>query len=113
MDGNPFTLSTGGSQTFRVYCNTNWPGGAAYGNPQLHDIMSLYVPTLKDCMAACAAYNIGYVRSQGFGISVSGGMCRAVALVLAEGEGCYLKNGTGRNDTSTSRNARIDSALLL
>ncbi|KAH8586499.1 hypothetical protein B0O99DRAFT_695444 [Bisporella sp. PMI_857] len=112
-DGNPFALTDGGVQTFRIYCNTNWPGGAFYGNPGVHDIIKLWIPTLKQCAAACAAYNVAYVRKRADGIAVAGGLCRAVAVVLAEGDGCYLKNGTGTNNTMTSGGVPIDSAMLL
>lgn len=75
--------------------------------------MYLYTPTFEDCVNACGEYNVGYLRKQQDGIDVAGGLCRAVALVLADGQGCYLKNGTGKNDTGTSGNVKIDSALLL
>ena len=93
-------------------CNTNWPGGASYGNPGVHDILKMYQPDLTHCVAACAEYNAGYQSSQRAGINVGGGICKGVSLVLAAGEFCYLKNATGTNDTSTSGGNRIDSAFL-
>lgn len=111
-DGKPY-IGAGGAQKFQVFCNTDWPAGSLYGNPQLHDIMMIYAPDLESCVAACASYNIGYQKNSKDGVSVGGGMCKAVALVQVAGEGCYLKNGTGTNNTGTSYGARIDSALLL
>lgn len=110
--GDPIPLGSTPQQTFLVMCNTNWPGGAAYGNPGIHDIMKIYEPDLTHCVAACAEYNAGYQANTAAGINVGGGYCKGVSLVLAPGEFCYLKNGTGTNNTSTSGGNRIDSALL-
>lgn len=66
------------------------------------------------CVAACAEYNAGWSNSVASGIELGGGYCLAVSLVIKEGEFCYLKNGTGRNDTGTSgEGVRIDSAVLM
>lgn len=74
--------------------------------------MKMYQPDLLRCVAACAEYNAGYQSNVDGGVNVGGGLCKAVSLVLAPGEFCYLKNGTGVNDTSTSGGDRIDSAVL-
>jgi hypothetical protein len=74
--------------------------------------MKMYQPDLMRCVAACAEYNAGYQSNADGGVAVGGGLCKAVSLVLAPGEFCYLKNGTGVNDTSTSGGNKIDSARL-
>lgn len=62
---------------------------------------------MAGCIAACAEYNIGYAVTNG------SPRCAAVAVVKAPGEFCYLKSGTGVNDTSSSGGTPIDSAVLL
>jgi hypothetical protein len=74
--------------------------------------MKMYQPDLMHCVAACAAYNVEYQGNADAGISVGGGLCKAVSLVIAAGKICFLKNGTGVNDTSTSGGNRIVSAVL-
>ncbi|KAK3328932.1 hypothetical protein B0H66DRAFT_539768 [Apodospora peruviana] len=88
------------SQSFAVECNTNYPSGEAYGNPFLYDIMILYLPSLDDCIAACASYNAMYTRPQVlFDANAGKGFCRSVTIVKSPGEYCYLKNGTATNNT--------------
>ncbi|KAI9648156.1 hypothetical protein NHQ30_002788 [Ciborinia camelliae] len=112
-EGSTITLS-GTAQKFRVACYTNYPSGAQYGNPNIHDIMKIYMPDLKRCIMACAKYNAGYATNLQAGIDVGGGLCRAVSMVVQDGEFCYLKNGTGVNNTAVSGGnaVRKDSALL-
>lgn len=65
-------------------------------------------------MAACASYNVGYAKAQGDGVNVGGGLCRAVALIVAPQGSCWLKNATGKVVTSAdSSGAKVDSAVLL
>ena len=76
--------------------------------------MTLYAPDLESCVAACASYNMGYLNNLNNGVKVGGGMCKAVALLLGPGEGCWLKNGTGKRDTGKDgRGIKVDSAALL
>ncbi|TGO56528.1 hypothetical protein BCON_0076g00060 [Botryotinia convoluta] len=112
-EGSAINLS-GIAQTFRVACYTNYPSGAQYGNPGIHDIMKIYMPDLIQCMMACAEYNAGYSTNLQGGIDVGGGLCRAVSMVIKDGEFCYLKNGTGVNNTANSGGiaVRKDSAIL-
>ncbi|KAF7958299.1 hypothetical protein EAE96_001850 [Botrytis aclada] len=112
-EGSAIKLS-GMAQTFRVACYTNYPSGAQYGNPGIHDIMKIYMPDLIQCMMACAEYNAGYTTNLQGRIDVGGGLCRAVSMVIKDGEFCYLKNGTGVNNTANSGGnaVRKDSAIL-
>ncbi|GKT92013.1 hypothetical protein Ct61P_09863 [Colletotrichum tofieldiae] len=75
------------------------PSGARYGNPELYDILKVYVPTFEECMALCASYNQGYSNNLANGNVASRGYCRSVAMIKLPGEYCYLKNGTGKMDT--------------
>ncbi|TGO24699.1 hypothetical protein BPAE_0096g00040 [Botrytis paeoniae] len=112
-EGSAINVS-GIAQTFRVACYTNYPSSAQYRNPGIHDIMKIYMPDLKQCMMACAEYNAGYSTNLQGGIDVGGGLCRAVSMVVKDGEFCYLKNGTGINNTANSGGnaVRKDSAIL-
>ncbi|KAF5872133.1 uncharacterized protein Bfra_009163 [Botrytis fragariae] len=112
-EGSAINLS-GMAQTFRVACYTNYPSGVQYGNPGIHDIMKIYMPDLTQCMMACAEYNAGYSTNLQSGIDVGGGLCRAVSMVIKGGEFCYLKNGTGIDNTANSGGdaVRKDSAIL-
>jgi hypothetical protein len=89
-------------QSFRQFCNTNWPSGAAYGNPGIHDIMKVYAPDLATCITLCAEYNEQYQTNLNNLIDVAGGFCKAVTIVKLKGEFCYLKNGTATNNTFAS-----------
>ncbi|KAF7859527.1 uncharacterized protein EAF02_010975 [Botrytis sinoallii] len=112
-EGSAINLS-GIAQTFRVACYTNYLSGAQYGNPRIYDIMKIYMPDLTQCMMACAEYNAGYSTNLQGGIDVGGGLCRAVSMVIKDREFCYLKNGTGVNNTANSGGdaVRKDSAIL-
>ncbi len=63
---------------------------------------------MQGCIDQCVAWNSGYAVG-----SLDGPKCAAVAVVKAVGEFCYLKSATGKNDTSTSGGASIDSAVLI
>lgn len=72
------------------------------------------MPDLNQCIMACAEYNAGYATSLQGDVDVGGGLCRTVSMVIRDGEFCYLKNGTGVNDTTISggNDVRKDSAIL-
>lgn len=72
--------SGGAAQSFVRLCNTDFPSGEAYGNPGIHDILKLYMPTLEDCITTCAAYNVQYQTNSANGIP-GGGLCRSVAII--------------------------------
>ncbi|KAK4136678.1 hypothetical protein BT67DRAFT_187736 [Trichocladium antarcticum] len=109
--GRAIALRAGGAQAFRRLCATNYPSGALYGNPRIHDIVKLWLPSLEACIGACAAYNLAY-EANAAGRVAAGGLCRSVAVVKIEGEYCYLKNGTGTNETF-GRPSIYSSAVLL
>ena len=60
---------------------TDFPAGKEYGNEGIHDILKLYLPSLKDCIAACAFYNQRYQNKMDKGIPVAGGICKSVTIV--------------------------------
>ncbi|GAB1310168.1 Putative membrane protein insertase [Madurella fahalii] len=110
--GNAMPLRTGGAaQSFMRLCNTNYPSGRGFGNPDIHDILKMYLPSLEDCITACAAYNWQYQRNVEIGVP-GGGLCRSVAIIKTTGEYCYLKNGTGTNNTF-GRPELYSSAVLI
>lgn len=76
--------------------------------------MKIYMPDFNQCIMACAEYNAGYATNLQDGVDVGGGLCRAVSMVVESGEFCYLKNGTGVNNTvmSGGTGVRKDSAIL-
>lgn len=77
--GNTIPLSAGEpAQSFLRYCSTNWPAGAKFGNPDVRDLMKVYQPSLEDCIAACASYNVNYKANAGGDPT---GLCRAVTVV--------------------------------
>jgi len=111
-DGKPYVLSSG-AQAFQIRCDTNWPGGEGNGNPEVRDIMALWTPDLASCAAACASYNAGYLLALKYGHGVGGGMCRAVALLVAPQGTCWLKNNTGNVENGGGNGPKIDSAVSL
>lgn len=83
------TANPGGytvTQSFvRIY-KRNYPGGGPGGNPDTLDIMKLYLPTLEECINACATYNVVFQanRPQRVGWADDAwdrGLCRSVAIV--------------------------------
>ncbi|KAK1993351.1 hypothetical protein LX36DRAFT_714654 [Colletotrichum falcatum] len=96
--GDPVKVGAASAQVFRQLCEVNYPSGAEYGNPDLYDILKVYVPTFRDCMNLCAAYNQAYNSNLASGNVASGGYCRSVAMIKLPGEYCYLKNGTGETN---------------
>lgn len=74
--------SSGPGQTFRRLCRTNWPSGQQYHNPGIHDIIKLYLPSLDDCITACAEYNVNFLSNKAHGNGVTaGGLCTAVTII--------------------------------
>ncbi|EGO57181.1 hypothetical protein NEUTE1DRAFT_45455 [Neurospora tetrasperma FGSC 2508] len=117
-------------QSFVRICNRNYPAGAPHGNPDTLDIMKLYLPTLEACIDACATYNIVYQenRPQRPGGAQDGtdmGLCRSVAIgntqltrsryrpIPTEGDYCYLKNATGKDNTFGNPDRYSVGVLLL
>ncbi|GKT64841.1 hypothetical protein ColTof4_07239 [Colletotrichum tofieldiae] len=98
-NGDAMKAGSGSVQSFQQLCEVNYPSGARYGNPELYDILKVYVPTFEECMALCASYNQGYSNNLANGNVASRGYCRSVAMIKLPGEYCYLKNGTGKMDT--------------
>ncbi|KAI5867864.1 hypothetical protein GGS23DRAFT_550429 [Durotheca rogersii] len=97
VDGNPIPLEKGGSpQEFRMQCATNYVASAA---ARTHNILRIFMPTLENCIMACAEYNSAYRAGLNAGAGVGGGYCVAVTIEKIENGFCYLKNGTATNDT--------------
>ncbi|KAK0617971.1 hypothetical protein B0T17DRAFT_618615 [Bombardia bombarda] len=94
---------------FQQLCEINYPSGADYGNPGIFDIMKLYLPSLEQCMAACATYNLGYKSSRGAGADDSG-FCSSV-VVIKTGETSSI-NGTGINNTRGSPKDYTSAVLV-
>ncbi|KAI8966421.1 hypothetical protein F5Y11DRAFT_309174 [Daldinia sp. FL1419] len=110
VDGKPIPLAQGQQgQQFRQQCYTNY---VASGTSQTHDILRIFMPTLENCMMACAEYNSAYYANLGNGTGVGGGFCVAVTIVKVDAGFCYLKNGTSMNDT-LGQSDIYSSAVLL
>ena len=79
--------------------------------------MKIWTTDLNHCASVCAEYNSGlealYKSGVGGGGNGTVGYCKAVSLTLKQGEFCYLKSATGRNDTAPGMGAEIVSAVLL
>ncbi|KAM7200447.1 hypothetical protein V8F33_003893 [Rhypophila sp. PSN 637] len=97
------------SQSFLRLCNTNFPGGAAYGNPGVADIFKTFASSLDECMTLCAAYNADPGSTQ---FQRDKGFCRSVSIVKKADEFCYLKNGTGVNNTFGAPNDFASAVLI-
>ncbi|CAJ2504008.1 Uu.00g114020.m01.CDS01 [Anthostomella pinea] len=111
VNGQPIPLEAGAvGQQFQQQCWTNYPASPA---AKTHDILRIYMPTLEDCMMACAEYNWAYRAGLRGDAGVGGGYCIAVSIVKAGAGFCYLKNGTtGGNDTM-GRPDVYSSAVLI
>lgn len=107
-DGKVVPLQDGGpSQEFREQCWTNWANTAS-----THDILRTYTPTLENCIVVCAEYNKSYLTNLKNNKGVGGGPCVAVTIAKEHAGFCYLKNGTGTNDTM-GRPEMYSSAILV
>ncbi|KAI1824707.1 hypothetical protein F4861DRAFT_538691 [Xylaria intraflava] len=107
-DGKPVPMQAGGPpQEFREQCWTNWANTAT-----THDILRTYTPTLENCIVVCAEYNRAYMANLQNNIDVGGGPCVAVTIVKEHAGFCYLKNGTGTNDTMGSPMSYSSAVLL-
>jgi hypothetical protein len=110
VDGQPIPLQDGLSgQSFQQQCYTNWVSNSTDAT---HDILRLFMPTLENCMMACAEYNSAYRKNVKAGVSVGGGYCVAVTIAKEEAGFCLLKNSTGANDT-LGRPQIYSSGILL
>lgn len=72
------------------------------------DMFRVYTADMQGCIDQCVAWNTGYAVT-----NLESPKCAVVAIVKSVGEFCYLKSATGKNDTSTSGGALIDSAVLI
>ncbi|KAI0965411.1 hypothetical protein F4678DRAFT_335705 [Xylaria arbuscula] len=107
-DGKPIPVQADQSpQEFKEQCWTNWANTAS-----THDILRTYTPTLENCITVCAEYNKAYASNLANNIDVGGGPCVAVTIVKEHAGFCYLKNGTGTNDTMGSPGS-YSSAILV
>ncbi|TDZ68113.1 hypothetical protein CTRI78_v002392 [Colletotrichum trifolii] len=112
-EGKTFTSSGTSQQSFRQLCEVNYPSGAAWGNPDVYDILQTYVSTFEECMTLCAAYNRAYAANLARAAVVgSEGFCRSVAMIKLPGQYCYLKNGTGKSDTQGHPEDFVSAVLL-
>ncbi|KAI2781308.1 hypothetical protein F4815DRAFT_467093 [Daldinia loculata] len=110
VDGKPIPLAQGlEGQQFRQQCYTNY---VSSGTSQTHDILRIFMPTLENCMMACAEYNSAYYANLGNGTGVGGGFCVAVTIVKVDAGFCYLKNGTSTNDTLGHPDTYSSAVLL-
>ncbi|KAI2637760.1 hypothetical protein GGS26DRAFT_603456 [Hypomontagnella submonticulosa] len=110
VDGKPIPLQEGlEGQQFKQQCYTNY---IASGHSQTHDILRIFMPTLENCMMACAEYNAAYHANLQDGTGVGGGYCVSVTIAKINAGFCYLKNGTTTNDTQ-GRPDLYSSAVLL
>ncbi|KAF2962873.1 hypothetical protein GQX73_g10700 [Xylaria multiplex] len=107
-DGKPIPLRTGEApQEFKEQCYTNWVNTA-----NTHDILRTYTPTLENCIVVCAEYNKAYATNLENNRGVGGGPCVAVTIVKEHAGFCYLKNGTGTNDTMGSPGSYSSAVLV-
>ncbi|KAJ8130957.1 hypothetical protein O1611_g2666 [Lasiodiplodia mahajangana] len=98
--GGTISLGDGTApQSFVQVCDTNWPAGEGNGNPNVVDLLVAYLPTLEDCAALCAQYNVAHRLNGG----ATGGYCRSVNILKDVGGNCYLKNAVGANGVRRSR----------
>ncbi|KAI0904066.1 hypothetical protein F4823DRAFT_235949 [Ustulina deusta] len=107
-DGKTIPVRTGQApQEFREQCWTNWANTAS-----THDILRTYTPTLENCIVVCAEYNKAYAANLENNVGVGGGPCVAVTIVKEHAGFCYLKNGTGTNDTMGSPGSYSSAVLV-
>ncbi|KAI8632853.1 hypothetical protein F5Y19DRAFT_472028 [Xylariaceae sp. FL1651] len=107
-DSLPVPFDSGGEpQQFREQCWTNHAT-----SDSTHDILRTFTPTLEQCITVCAEYNQAYRAGLRANAGVGGGYCIAVTLVKEHAGFCYLKNGTGANDTMGSPQS-YSSAILV
>ncbi|KAI1504935.1 hypothetical protein F5X99DRAFT_370322 [Biscogniauxia marginata] len=110
VNGQPIPFEDGlEGQQFRQQCYTNYVSAAATST---HDILRIFMPTLENCMMTCAEYNAGYRAGLKGGAGVGGGYCVAVSLDKESAGFCYLKNGTGANDTMGRPEAHSSAVLI-
>ncbi|KAI8947494.1 hypothetical protein F4801DRAFT_505810 [Xylaria longipes] len=107
-DGKPIPVEANQDpQEFREQCWTNWVNTAS-----THDILRTYTPTLENCITVCAEYNKAYATNLKNNVGVGGGPCVAITIVKDHAGFCYLKNGTGTNDTMGTPNMYSSAVLV-
>ncbi|KAI1392115.1 uncharacterized protein F4822DRAFT_389657 [Hypoxylon trugodes] len=104
----PF-VQGGDPQEFKQQCYTNYVSSK---ESNTHDILRIFMPTLENCMMACAEYNSAYHANLQNGTGVGGGYCMAVSIVKVDAGFCYLKNGTTTNDTMGQPDTYSSAVLL-
>ncbi|KAL7621388.1 hypothetical protein AAE478_008710 [Parahypoxylon ruwenzoriense] len=110
VDGKAIPLEKGQEgQQFRQQCYTNYVASTA---ARTHNILRIFMPTLENCMMACAEYNSAYRGGLNGDAGVGGGYCVAVTLEKVESGFCYLKNGTSTNDTQGQPEIYSSAVLL-
>ncbi|KAK1828774.1 hypothetical protein QBC39DRAFT_264448 [Podospora conica] len=113
-DGVPVLIDiTAPEMTFTRHCATDFSSGPSGGNPDIHDILKLYVPTLEECITVCAMYNARYQYKIDKKIEVAGGLCKSVTIVKKPGGYCYLKNGTAKNVIKEGENPNDTSSASI
>ncbi|KAK1636271.1 hypothetical protein BDP81DRAFT_35927 [Colletotrichum phormii] len=81
-------------------------------NPDLYDILQVYVSTFEECMTLCAAHNKKYEANLASGYVKEGGVyCRSVVMLKTLGGSCYLKNNTGKVDTQDRAGEFVSGVL--
>ncbi|KAI2605236.1 uncharacterized protein GGS25DRAFT_524754 [Hypoxylon fragiforme] len=109
-DGKSIPLEPGlEGQQFRQQCYTNYVSSAATHS---HDILRIFMPTLENCIMACAEYNSAYRASINGDVDVGGGYCVGVTIAKVNAGFCYLKNSTSTNDTMGQPNTYSSAVLL-
>ncbi|KAI0098148.1 hypothetical protein GGR51DRAFT_436068 [Nemania sp. FL0031] len=107
-DGKTVPLRAGGApQEFKEQCWTNLAN-----TDSTHDILRTYTPTLENCIVVCAEYNKAYLTNLDNDTGVGGGPCVGVTIVKEHAGFCYLKNGTGTNDTMGNPNMYSSAVLI-
>ncbi|KAI1460232.1 hypothetical protein F4805DRAFT_455171 [Annulohypoxylon moriforme] len=110
VDGNAIPLQSGKEgQQFKQQCYTNYVSSAS---TQTHDILKIYMPTLENCIMACAEYNAAYAANLANNTGVGGGYCMGVTLNKVNAGFCYLKNSTATNDTMGHPDVYSSAVLL-
>ncbi|KAI0379053.1 hypothetical protein F5Y04DRAFT_133421 [Hypomontagnella monticulosa] len=110
VDGKPIPLQEGlEGQQFKQQCYTNY---VSSGHSETHDIYRIFMPTLENCIMACAEYNAAYHANLQDGTGVGGGYCVSVTIAKISAGFCYLKNGTTTNDTQGQPDLYSSAVLL-
>jgi hypothetical protein len=104
--------------TYKIFCNTNFADYRANINPDVRDMQILYnIPTLNDCITACASYNYALSTIEAPPWQL---LCSGVTYASAEASStnmvsCYLKSGLTNSATNLvlpGAIGEVDSAVL-